>query len=300
MKKAFPYIAAIGVGLVALYAVYHFRSTRLLPQQLDEMRQANERLENVEQAEGSGAASHEHDGHDHSVSDHSETAHKAATDGQFKEVPEEQLSDEVPDVFLVTFETSEGPFVVEVHRDWAPNGAQRFYDLVNIGFYDDIRVFRVVPGFVVQFGISNDPQLNETWMESTIPDDPVAQSNTRGTLTFAAASNPNSRSTQVFINLASNAASLDSRGFAPIGEVIQGMDIVDQFYSGYGESITQLQPQIASAGNAYLDGQFPNLTVIKRAYVVEPIGEPSAENGEGATAPDNTEPSEPSEPESNQ
>lgn len=237
MKKAIPYIAVIGAGLVALYAVYHFRATRLLPQQLDEMRQAQNRLETAEGAE---------------------------------EGPRQ-----APDHFQVAFECSNGTFVVQCHREWAPNGVDRFYHLVKIGFYDDIRVFRVVPGFVAQFGISGRPALNAQWMESQIPDDRVTQSNTRGRLTFAAGASPNSRSTQVFINLTSGEANtgLDGRGFAPIAEVIHGMEIVDGFYSEYGEQITGEQSMIAQQGNVFLDDNFPGLTVIKRARILESADE---------------------------
>ncbi len=282
MKKAFPYIVAVGLGLIALYAVYHFRTTRLLPQQLEEMRAANERLEEVEQA-GSGT----NDPPASMVSASGSKPASALAGVTLNELPAAQLPEEAPDVFQVLFVTSDGRFVVECRKDWAPNGAQRFYELVKMGFYDDCRIFRVVTDFVVQFGISKDPELNEIWMESTIPDDPVKLSNTRGKLTFAASGQPNSRSTQVFINLTSEQQNtrLDAMGFAPIGEVIYGMDTVDKFYSGYGESLTKLQGQIAAAGNALLDSQFPKLSAIERASIIERIEEPAAADSEAETAP---------------
>lgn len=282
MKKAFPYIIAVGLGLIALYAVYHFRTTRLLPEQLEEMRAANERLEEVEQAE-SGTNDEPAD----PVSANGSKPASALAGVTLNELPSAQLPEEAPEVFHVLFVTTDGNFVVECRKDWAPNGVQRFYELVKMGFYDDIRVFRVVSDFVVQFGISKDPELNELWMDSTIPDDPVKQSNTRGKLTFAASGQPNSRSTQVFINLTSEQQNtrLDAMGFAPIGEVIYGMDTVDKFYSGYGESLTKLQSQIAAAGNALLDSQYPRLSAIDRASVIERIPDPAATSPEAEPAP---------------
>jgi peptidyl-prolyl cis-trans isomerase A (cyclophilin A) len=170
---------------------------------------------------------------------------------------------QAPPVFRVVFTTSKGPFTVEVHRDWAPNGADRFYELVKSGFYDEARFFRVVPNFVVQWGIHKDPVVQLNWRSKTIPDDPVTQSNRRGTITFAT-SGPNTRTTQLFINLADN-ASLDSTGFAPFGQVISGRSVVFSLYSGYGEMPDQNQIQMQ--GNAYLQSQFPQLDYIKTARI---------------------------------
>ena len=150
------------------------------------------------------------------------------------------LNEQAPATYKVQFDTSKGPFVVEVHRDWAPNGADRFYNLVKNGFYDNVRFFRVVSGFMVQFGINGDPKLSAVWREARIKDDPVKQSNTRGTITFATAG-PDTRTTQVFINFADNAA-LDRQGFAPFGKVVSGMNVVDQLYSGYGEGAPRGAP----------------------------------------------------------
>src|SRR4029077_19446479 len=138
------------------------------------------------------------------------------------------LNEKAPDVYKVKFDTSKGPFVVEVHRDWAPNGADRFYNLVKNGFFDNDRFFRVVSGFMVQFGINGDPKLSSVWREARIKDDPVKQSNARGYITFATAG-PNTRTTQVFINFADNSA-LDNQGFAPFGKVVSGMNVVDALY----------------------------------------------------------------------
>src|SRR4051812_49202774 len=143
------------------------------------------------------------------------------------------LTEKATATFKAKFDTSKGVFVVQVNRDWAPNGADRFYNLVKNGFYDDTRFFRVISGFMVQFGINGDPRLSPAWRSARIPDDRVAQSNKRGMITFAT-SGPNSRTTQVFINFRDNAG-LDSQGFAPFGQVISGMDVVDKLHAGYGE-----------------------------------------------------------------
>jgi len=166
-----------------------------------------------------------------------------------------------PAVFKVRFDTSKGPIVIEVHRDWAPIGADRFYELVKAGFYDDARFFRIVKGFTVQFGINKDPQIEAKWREQAIDDDPVRQGNTRGTVTFATRG-PNTRTTQLFINLGNNQA-LDGQGFAPFGQVVQGMDLVDRLYDGYGEA--PQQPRIELDGNHYLEHDFPQLDFIKTA-----------------------------------
>ena len=179
------------------------------------------------------------------------------------------LNEQAPSTYKVKFDTSKGPFVVEVHRDWAPNGADRFYNLVKNGFYNNARFFRVISGFMVQFGINGDPSLSARWRNAHIADDPVRQSNSRGVITFATAG-PNTRTTQVFINYADNAA-LDSRGFAPFGQVISGMNVVDALYSGYGEGAPggagPEQGRVQSEGNAYLTSQFPKLDYIKSATI---------------------------------
>lgn len=172
-------------------------------------------------------------------------------------------SPQAPATFRVLFTTSKGPFTVEVHRDWAPKGADRFYELVKDGFFDGNRFFRVVPNFVVQWGIAGDPAVQAKWRDKTIPDDPVTQSNKTGTITFAT-SGADTRTTQLFINLKDN-PSLDGQGFAPFGQVISGLNVVESLYAGYGEMPDQ--NQIQTQGNAYLNSQFPMLDYIETAKV---------------------------------
>lgn len=170
-----------------------------------------------------------------------------------------------PADFKVRFDTSKGPFIVEVHRDWAPNGVERFYELVQSGYYDEARFFRVLPNFVVQWGIAKDPKVSAEWRQKTIPDDPVKQSNRLGYITYAK-SGPDTRTTQLFINLADN-VSLDAAGFAPFGKVIEGIDVVQNLFAGYRQ--TPQQNLIQLQGNDYLQSQFPQLDYIKTARVVE-------------------------------
>ena len=177
------------------------------------------------------------------------------------------LTAKAPADFKVKFTTSAGDFVVEVHKDWAPLGADRFYNLVRRGFFTNASFFRVVPGFVVQFGLNADPAVNKVWEQAKIQDDPVKQSNNRGTLVFATAG-PNTRTTQFFINFANNGR-LDGMGFAPFGEVIDGMDVVDKIYAGYGEQ--PRQDLITAQGDAYISQNFPKIDRIKFARVVPPV-----------------------------
>ncbi len=169
--------------------------------------------------------------------------------------------EQAPATYRATFETTKGTFTIEVTREWAPLGADRFYTLINSGAYNAARFFRIVPNFVVQFGIPGDPEVARQWRSARINDDPVLQSNTKGMVTFATAG-PNTRTSQVFISLGQNNF-LDRQGFAPFGKVIEGMDVVESFYAGYGESPDQ--GRIQSEGNTYLEKQFPKLDHIVRA-----------------------------------
>jgi peptidyl-prolyl cis-trans isomerase A (cyclophilin A) len=173
------------------------------------------------------------------------------------------LTAKAPDEYDVTFTTTKGDFVVHVTRAWAPLGADRFYNLVKHGFFTDAAFFRVVPGFIIQFGLSANPAVNKVWQSANIKDDPGKQSNKPGYVTFATAG-PNTRTTQLFINFGSNAF-LDSQGFSPFGQVTSGMDVVQKLYAGYGEKPDQ--GAITSQGKAYLDKNFPNIDYIKSATI---------------------------------
>ena len=176
----------------------------------------------------------------------------------------------VPDSYRASLETSKGAVVIEVTKSWAPEGAERFYRLLQQKYYNGARFFRVIPDFVVQFGIAGDPAVSARWRNMNMADDPVKESNRRGTITFAK-SGPNSRTTQVFFNLKDN-TSLDSQGFAPFGKVIDGMDVVDRFFSGYREGPPRgegpEQQLIEAQGNAYL-AKFPHLDYIKTARILD-------------------------------
>lgn len=173
------------------------------------------------------------------------------------------LNDKAPDVFDVEFTTTRGNFTVRVTRAWAPLGADRFYNLAKHNFFNDAAFFRIVPNFVVQFGLSADPAVNGAWRNANIKDDPVTQTNKPGYITFATAG-PHTRTTQLFINLGNNSF-LDRQGFSPFGEVTQGMDVVRGLYAGYGESPDQ--GAITRQGKAYLDKSFPKLDSIKTATI---------------------------------
>lgn len=181
---------------------------------------------------------------------------------------------EAPSVFRVRFETSKGTFVLEAHRAWAPLGADRLYQLVQSRFFDNTRFFRAITGFMVQFGLHGDPEVNAAWQNLAIRDDSVAQSNQRGTMSFATMG-PGTRTTQVFINLVDN-RSLDEMGFSPVGMVIEGMAVVDSLYAGYGEGYPggfgPDQARIMSEGNAYLEREYPKLDFIRTARLVDPAG----------------------------
>ncbi len=179
----------------------------------------------------------------------------------------EEMNKKAPDTFKVKFTVSCGEFTIKVTRAWAPKGADRFYNLCRNGFYNDARFFRVVPGFMAQFGISGDPKVSEKWREATIADDPVQQSNTRGRVTFAKTSMPNSRTTQLFINYADRNAMLDRQGFAPFGEVVEGMEVVDKINAEYRERPNQ--GRIQTEGNPYLKRSFPKLDYIKSTEIVK-------------------------------
>jgi peptidyl-prolyl cis-trans isomerase A (cyclophilin A) len=183
----------------------------------------------------------------------------------------EALAEHAPDTVRVRVETGRGPFVVEAYRAWAPQGVDRFYQLVKLGYYDGVKFFRVVDGFMAQFGIHGDPRVTAAWQDRTIQDDPVAHPNERGTVTFATRG-ADTRTTQLFINLVDN-RNLDGMGFAPIGRVVEGMAVVDSLYKGYGEGAPEGtgpdQTRITSSGNIYLRREFPKLDSIVTARIVK-------------------------------
>lgn len=183
-----------------------------------------------------------------------------------------RANETAPATYRALFETTEGELTVQVHRDWAPRAADRFYNLLRVGYYDSVYVHRVVPGRVAQFGIHPDPRINYVWQQAVIQDEPVVESNERGTMSFAK-SGPNSRTSQVFINLRDNPG-LDDQGFSPFGEVVEGMTVVDSLYSGYGDGPPRGEgpypAQGAAEGNAYFEREFPELDQILEARIVEP------------------------------
>lgn len=182
-----------------------------------------------------------------------------------------KLTEKAPDTFKVRFDTTKGAFTVEVTRSLSPNGADRFYNLVRSGYFKDIAFFRVISGFMCQFGIHGDPKVSAVWREAQIRDDAVKGSNKRGTITFATAG-PNTRTTQLFINFADNTR-LDGMGFSPFGKVVEGMDVVDKINSEYGEGWPSgrgpRQDFIQERGNEYLKKDFPNLDYIKSATILK-------------------------------
>jgi len=181
--------------------------------------------------------------------------------------------EKAPETFTARFETTAGDFRVKFHREWAPKGVDRAYNLIKIGYFEDIAFFRVIDGFMAQFGLHGNPKVNEAWSGESIKDDSVEKSNKRGRVTFAQKRSPNSRKTQMFINYTAN-SSLDKQGFAPVGEVVgDGMEVVDELYKGYGEGAPRgdgpSQGKIKQKGNSYLKENFPKLDYIEKVELVE-------------------------------
>ncbi len=182
-----------------------------------------------------------------------------------------EATETAPDEYKVKFETTKGDIVVKVHREWAPKGADRFYNLVKIGFYDKAHFFRTIDGFMTQFGISGYPDVASAWKSARLPDDPVKESNTRGRITFATAG-PNSRTTQVFINYKDSNKRLDRSGFAPFGEVVEGMDVVDALHKtgeGAPAGPGPAQSAVQARGGAYIEARFPEIDSIEKATILE-------------------------------
>jgi len=194
-----------------------------------------------------------------------------ATDSPLLQPKSAIMTQTAPATFRAKFQTTEGDFVVEAQRDWAPRGVDRFYNLVKNGFYDGSCFFRVIAGFMAQFGIHGDPKVSTAWRQERIQDEPVKQSNTRGYVSYAMAG-PNTRTTQLFINYTDNSR-LDQMGFAPIGRVVEGLDVVDRFYASYGEGAPQGkgpdQGRLQAEGRDYLSKNFPQLDCITKATIIE-------------------------------
>lgn len=235
LKKYLVTIVVVALFIGALTILNSFEPSRVGQQQIDEQEEVKELIRKAEELE----------------------AEKSA----------QEVSGDVKSTYTVEFECSNGTFVVECFSDWAPVGVAHFREAIEAGVYDGARFFRVIPDFVVQFGIAGDPELSAVWREKNIVDEPAKQSNTRGMVTFAKSNAPNSRTTQIFISLKDN-LQLDSMGFAPIGRVISGMEVVEDINSEYGDRPSQNQNQIQTLGNKFLDENFPNLDFIKKAAIV--------------------------------
>ena len=275
MKNKLLTIGIVAAILIAIGVIYSVQPDRL-PTDREELSKAvEEQLSQIEAVPAAAIAA-EAESDEVNQEEDSMPAEAQSETGKAAEnttaEPEKQVPTETKaaDVVKVKFECSNGDFIVECHKNWAPNGFDRLMQLVKEDFFKDVHFFRVVTKpnpFVVQFGISGDPKVAEKWVDARIKDDPVAQSNKPGTLTFAT-SGADSRTTQLFINLEDNRR-LDTMGFAPIGKVVKGMDVVKSFNDKYQDIPTRTQPQIQSKGNAFLDERFPGLDYIKSAQIVK-------------------------------
>ncbi len=265
MEKAFKYLLIVAVCAVALYVAYDFQTNRLTPGRLNAMAEATARVNEIHKDASSAQTATAKADAAASPTEAPVAATPAAD--QPADAASSPKTEKPSSTYQVKFETTKGDFVVEVNRLLSPLGADRFFELVKTGYFDEAKFFRVVPGFVVQFGLAADPNMTARWQNKRLVDEPVKASNKAGTITFAMGG-PNSRTTQVFINLEDNVR-LDSMGFAPFGQVISGMDVVRRLNSQYGESITQLQGAIVEQGNEFLDANFPGLDGIKKASIVE-------------------------------
>lgn len=264
MKRRLITIAGVVVIMAGLVGFNYLRPDRLTASTLAKAEEVQKKL-----AQEPLISQPDQSAQEMNVAQSETQSEGPAEKAQAAEKPD--LPKQAPDIFKVKFDCSNGAFVIECRKDWAPNGVQRFWELVNMGYYKDNRFFRVVTKpqpFVVQWGIPGDPELAKKWWNKTFPDDPVKQSNTPGMLTFAAGGAPNSRTTQLFINLKDNKF-LDGMRFAPIGKVVEGMEIVKKLNDKYQDRPTSAQMQIVNNGNEWLDKQFPGLDHIRSATVIE-------------------------------
>ena len=273
-------VGAIIVGGVAClgYVLTNGMPSRMTQAQMKDMAEAERMLAQADATETSDATEAPKD---EAAAPAEPTAEETKEDKYAAmEANAKDLPSQAPDQFKIAFTCSNGQFLIEVQKDWAPLGVQRFYDLVKSGYYDEARFFRVVPGFVVQFGMAADPAEGAKWFGAEIKDDPVKETNAPGTISFAT-SGPNSRTTQVFINLGNNAR-LDGMGFAPFGKVVEGMDVVKAITAQYGERPDQ--GRIRQLGNEYLKPNFPELDYIERARIILEGGSEDANDADGGEA----------------
>ncbi|MGC8845720.1 MAG: peptidylprolyl isomerase [Candidatus Hydrogenedens sp.] len=261
-----PIVLMIGIVVIGIYS-WFFAQPRLTRAQMEKAEEALKKIKQIEEIAKEENKTNPNDtGKDMQKPVPSENQNVSPNTNAAEEIPIEKMPEKAPDIFKVCFECSNGNFIIECRKELAPIGVEHFYELLKVKFYDGARFFRVVPGFVVQFGIAGDPQLNMKYGEKTIKDEPVKTSNLKGTVTYAKTSMPNSRSTQLFINLEDNIR-LDSMGFAPFARVIEGMEVVNRINPKYGETPDQMM--IKLQGNNYLERMFPDLDYIKRAYFVK-------------------------------
>ncbi len=260
-----PLVFVAGIVIIGVYS-WFFAQPRLTRGQMEKAEEALKKIEQIKEIAKEDKSKTNAKGIDMQNQTTPENTNTSNLGTNVEEIPIDQMPEKAPDTFKVRFECSNGNFTIECHKEWAPIGVEHFYELLKIRFYDNARFFRVVPGFVIQFGIAGDPQLNMRYGEKTIKDDPVKKSNVKGTVTYAKTSLPNSRSTQLFINLDDNTR-LDSMGFAPFARVIEGMEIVEKINPKHGEVPDQMM--IKLQGNSYLERMFPDLDYIKRAYFIK-------------------------------
>ena len=270
MKVTIAAVLTIVIGLVAVVGVYQFRESRMTPTDLDALRQAERKLAEAEEA----TAALDVEEAAPAPIEMAQAEEATQESREWKQIDTPEFDPATP--FHVKFACSMGDFVVEFNPEWAPNGVKRVHELIDLKFYDDCRFFRVIDGFMAQFGIHGDPAMSAKWGDMNIPDDPANESNQRGCVTFAMGG-PNTRSTQLFLNFRDN-SQLDNRGFPPVGKIVDGIDVLDKIYRGYGGAPSEggggrgpEQSMLSSGGNQYLNQNFPKLDYIKKARFVEPL-----------------------------